>query len=491
MTRLRVRLSPTAGELVAGFKRIREQMELPLEFPAAVRAETLGIRALPPGSDRRDARDIDLITIDPPGSLDLDQAFHAERDGSNYVVHYAIADVGAFVSAGSALDREARRRGQTMYCPDARIPLYPKELSEGAASLLPGVDRPAILWSFRLDRDGSLSQVDVTRAIVRSRQQLSYEDAQRAIEEGDPMPSLALLKEIGPRRQDIERERGGIDLDIPEQEVLKVDSGYRLALRALLPVEGWNAQISLLTGMAAAEIMVEGKVGLLRTMPPPEPESLATLRRAAVGLGVSWPESLTYPEFIGALDASRPTDAALLTLVTRSFRGAGYTSFFRTVPPDPAHHAVAAPYAHVTAPLRRVADRFANEVVLSLASGDEPPPWCVAALPELPHAMKDADRRGDELERRILDFVESVILSGRRGETFEAVVVEVGRHGGTVQLSDPAVLAVCEAPLELGDTVRVELAEVDPSRGHVRFVVQSRRLRPSIAPPVGTRPPRA
>ena len=111
----------------------------------------------PPGaarSARLDARDLDLVTVDPPGTRDLDQAFHAERTGTGYRVHYAIADVAAFVAPGGALDREAFARGVTLYLPDGRAPLYPDDLGEGVASLLPGVDRPALLWTFDLDARG-------------------------------------------------------------------------------------------------------------------------------------------------------------------------------------------------------------------------------------------------------------------------------------------------------------------------------------------------
>jgi exoribonuclease R len=144
-----------------------------------------------PDATRRDARDLELVTVDPAGSRDLDQAFHAERDGGGFRVHYAIADVAAFVTPGGAVDQEAWSRGETLYLPDGRAPLYPDVVGEGAASLLPEVDRPAVLWTFELDRDARPLATRCDRATVRSRAAWSYVDAQAAIERGDAPPTAA------------------------------------------------------------------------------------------------------------------------------------------------------------------------------------------------------------------------------------------------------------------------------------------------------------
>ncbi len=471
MVNRRVKLSPAAQELVAGFDRIRDEMQLPTEFPREAEAEAREVERTPVDcSAYADARAIEFFTIDPEGSVDLDQAFHAERKGTTYVVRYAIADVAAFVSPGSALDRESRRRGQTLYCPDERVRLYPANVSEGVGSLLPQQERPAVLWTLHLDEAGRRTGADVRRAVVRNRQQLTYEAAQDAIDGASAGPSLALLKEIGQLRQELEKERGAISLEVPEQEVLKKDSSFRLSYRTPLPVEGWNAQISLLTGMAAAEIMLGGGVGLLRTMPPPEEATVTKLQHSAAALGVPWPPSTRYADFIRALDQRRPAHAALLSLATQLFRGVGYVAITGEAPEQTQHHAIGAPYAHVTAPLRRMADRFANEIVLALASGQKPPEWCLSELTQLPKEMKEADRRAQELERRIIDFVEAAILADRCGEMFEGVVVELQKHGGTVQVREPAVLASCDGrDLRLGSTVRVRLNEADPATGRIKF----------------------
>jgi exoribonuclease R len=159
-----------------------------------------------------------------------------------------------------------------------------------------------------------------------------------------------------------------------------------------------------------------------------------------------------------------------LTYATRLFRGTGYAAFDGTLPNLTVHHALASPYAHVTAPLRRLADRYANEVVLALAAGNRPPQWALDGLPKLPEVMKEAHRRDGELERRILDYLESVVLSDKVGHTFQGVVVDEGNKGSTIQLRDPAVIAHCKGACGgLGADVKVKVTEADVERGQVTF----------------------
>ena len=469
----RVKLAPNAIELAKGFRRIRDEMGLPDGFPPDVEdAADLAAKKAPSKASHVDRTDIDFITIDPPGSKDLDQAFHAEPDGSGFLVHYAIADPGWFIAPGDPLDRDSWARGQTLYAPDERVRLYPASLSEGAASLLADEERPAVLWELHLDSDGAVQSTRVHRARIRSRRQMTYEEAQTEIDSGSGRRSLQLLKSIGELRQQQEIARGGIHLELPEQEIDLVEGSYQLSFRGPLPVEEWNAQISLMTGMAAAALMVQHGVGLLRTLPPPTAEVLEGLRRSAAAMGLEWSEGATYQEFLAGLDTHLPRHAAMANIAMRLFQGAGYLALVEGATGETVQHAIGAPYAHVTAPLRRLADRYVNETALALCQGETPPGWAVEALPRLPGAMKESRRRAGELERRIVDFVEAVVLAGRVGETFEAVVIEAGEKSGTVQLKDPAVVAQCACPrMELGSEVRIRLVEAAPDRGRLRFEV--------------------
>jgi VacB/RNase II family 3'-5' exoribonuclease len=449
---------------------LRTELKVPQEFPAEVLAEA-DAAAKAPRLPELDLTSLPFLTIDPAGSLDLDQAMCLERDGSGFVVRYAIADVAAFVDPGSALDAETHARGETSYFPDLRVPLHPPVLAEGAASLLADQVRPAVVWTLSLDGTGELQTTEVRRARVRSQRKLEYVEVQTSIDDGSADEQLILLRDVGTRRQALARARGAVDLPTPEQEVTDGPDGRPcLRFRAPVAAEGWNAQISLLSGIAAARLMLDGRVGLLRTLPPPDPEAVASLRRSALALGVAWPTDMPYGDVISALDPHVPEAAALLTLATRLLRGAAYTAFDGAPPQQPLHSGVASTYAHCTAPLRRLADRYVNEVCLALCAGAPVPNWARAALPALPDEMAAADRRAHEIDRAIVDLTEAVVLAPCVGEVFDAVVVESGPKGGAVQLTEPAVRARCDGTnLPLGDRIRARLEVADPTTRTVTF----------------------
>ncbi|MFE4637077.1 RNB domain-containing ribonuclease [Streptomyces sp. NPDC056773] len=462
--------------LRAALRELRTKLEVPEEFPAPVLAEAERAVRNPLLPDL-DATDIPFFTIDPPASRDLDQAMHlAKRASGGYRVHYAIADVAAYVTPGGALDAEAHRRVTTLYFPDERVPLHPAVLSEGAASLLPDQTCPALLWQLDLDSEGRVENTGVRRALVRSRAKLDYEGVQKAIDGGTAEEPLALLKEIGRLREALEAERGGISLNVPEQEIVEHGGSYSLAYRAPLPADGWNAQISLMTGMAAAELMLAAGTGILRTLPTAPDGAVGRLRRAAKALRIEWPHHVPYAELVRGLDPHRPAHAAFLQECTALLRGAGYTVFTGGRTPDPVlHAAVAAPYAHCTAPLRRLVDRYTGELCVAAVAGAEPPGWVLEALDALPKEMSDGTRLANSAERESVDLVEAALLKDRVGETFEATVIDVKDREplvGTVHLEEPAVIGRVEsasAELPLGDRIRVRLTEADPGRAKVLF----------------------
>ncbi|MEU1026433.1 RNB domain-containing ribonuclease [Streptomyces sp. NPDC005904] len=462
--------------LRAALRELRTALDVPDAFPADVLAEAEQAAAAPRLPDH-DATDIPLFTIDPPASVDLDQAMHLARRGSGgFRVRYAIADVAAYVTPGGPTDAEAHRRVTTLYFPDQKVPLHPAALSEGAASLLPGQTCPAVLWTIDLDADGRATHTDVRRALVRSRAKLDYAGVQRAIDDGTAEEPLALLRDIGTLREHLEVERGGISLNVPEQEIVERAGTYELAYRAPLPADGWNAQISLLTGMAAAQLMIDSGTGILRTLPTAPDGAVGRLRRTAKALRIDWPHHVPYAELVRSLDPRHPHHAAFLQECTTLLRGAGYTAFSGgALPEHTLHAAVAAPYTHCTAPLRRLVDRYASELCLAACADAGVPQWVLAALDELPKEMADGARRGNTVERECVDIVEAALLRDRVGEVFDAVVVDVKEHQpavGTVQLTDPAIVARVEGgltELPLGEHLRVRLTQADPATSKVRF----------------------
>lgn len=465
------------GPLADGFARLRTTLDVPGHYPdAAVREAERAVAALE--LPDRDLTHLAFVTIDPQGSTDLDQAVHLARTTDGYLVHYAIADLVAFVVPGTGLDEETHRRGVTLYAPHERTPLHPVVIAEEAASLLAGQTRPALVWTHRLDTSGVVVASEVVRARVRSRAQLSYREVQDALDAGTADAMLRLLAEVGALCLAREAERGGVSLPIPEQEVHETSAGWSLSFRVGLPVEQWNAQISLMTGMAAARMMLAAGVGILRTLPPITPDAVARLRRIAGALGVTWRPQVDYPEFVRTLDPSDPRHAALLNACTSVFRGAGYVAFEGAAPTQPLHGALNAPYAHCTAPLRRLVDRYVGQICLSVSAGEPVPRWVTGALPSLPDAMAAATRRASAYERGIVDLVEALVLTGRVGESFPASVIEwdSGRGVGEIQLTEPAVVAPFTAgaatAVRLGSRTRAVLTDVDLEQGRVRFVAE-------------------
>lgn len=468
--------APTALE--RGFAAIRNEQDVPVGFPAEVLAAAEAARPAP--LERRDARDLGLVAIDPPGATDLDQAYAGERRGDGYRVYYAIADVGAFLEPGGPIDLEARRRGVTLYSPDLRTPLHPPIISEDRASLLPGSDKPALLWTIDLDGDGLPVDVRLERAEVRVREAITYREAQARIDGGVADESLALLPEIGRLREAREADRGGISLSLPSQEVVSRDGNYALAYDEARPIEGWNAQLSLLTGIVAGTAMHDAGVGILRTLPPTSRQDLGTLRRQADALGVVWPEGLDYADFIRTVEPTSPHHAAFLLKAARAFRGAGYDGFDVEGgverPEQPEHGAIASIYAHVTAPLRRLVDRFGNEILLALHADTRPPAWALEALEELPSLMGRAASKTSALERAMVDFVEATVLAPHVGETFDGFVVDLDERRGraVVQLTEPAVVAnVAPEGRTLAERLQLRLDAVDPVARTVTFSPRS------------------
>lgn len=463
-----------SATLAPGIAAIKQEMNLSSAFSDEIEAAAEHAAANP-RLPELDCTDIELVTIDPAGAMDLDQAMFVERRGDGYRVCYAIADVAAFVTAGDPIDLEANRRGETLYGADSKVPLHPKVLSEGAASLLPGQVRPALLWTIDLDNTGEGIAVDVQRARVRSRTKLDYDSLQARIDAGDDDPMWKALREVGELRIQREQRRGGISLPLPEQEIRIDDDGaWHLEFRARHPLDDWNEQISLLTGMAAAHLMTQAKVGLLRTLPPPFPGAIARLRRTAKALDINWPKALSYPDFIRTLDPTNPRHVAMMTSSTTVLRGAGYAAFNGTLPEQPLHSALASTYTHATAPLRRLVDRYVGETCLAICAKQAVPDWVLQALPGLPTTMAESARRSSRFEHAVIDLAEATMLTNRVGEQFSGSVVEIDTKNpgsGLVMLHDPAIEAAIEsdAPLPLGESVQATLMEADPVTRRIRF----------------------
>ncbi|HEX4694227.1 RNB domain-containing ribonuclease [Sphingomonas sp.] len=444
-----------------GLAAIRTQFQVPDAFPPAVlaAADEAARRAPTAHADRTAMR---FVTLDPASSTDLDQAFAIETAGADLLLHYAIADVAWFVDDGGAIDAEAWTRGETLYLPDGKAPLYPPVLSQGAASLLPDGPRPAVVFAVRVAPDGSVKLDGVERAVIRSAAKLAYETATDA----ELPPGFA---ELANRIQAAEDRRGAARVDPPQQEVDAVDGGgYELAFRPYSLAEQRNAALSLATNLAVADAMEAHHTGLFRVMAAPDERAVARLRHTATAFGLDWPADATLDQFEKTLDANDRKQAAIMLAIRRAGQGASYVPYKEGV--VPWHSAMAATYAHATAPLRRLADRYVVRAALAIANGEAVPTAVTDAFAKLPPVMARADSLGGRIDRSVIDLAETVLLEGKEGTVFDAIVTDLDERGARIQLRDlPVVARVDTHNVAPGDPLRVRLTTVDPVARALRF----------------------
>lgn len=454
-----VRLVDEQGSFRSGLAELRRRFDVPDSFPAAVLAEAESAIVARSDAERIDRTEVDFVTLDPKGSIDLDQAFAIEQRGSELILRYAIADVASFVRPGGAIDKEAWRRGVTIYLPDGRAGLHPPQLAEGAASLLADVDRPAVVFVVCVGSDGTVRLDAAERAVVRSRAQLAYSTVSV-----DELPDG--FDELARRIEAAELARGADRIDFPEQEVAQVGSGFVLRFRPRRLVERQGAAMSLATNLAVANALYAAGTGVFRTMPAVDERGEQRLRHTARAFGLVWPAQLTLAQFEPTLDRDDVRTAAFQLAVRRASGRASYEAFRPGV--VPWHAAVQATYTHATAPLRRLADRYIIEAAVSVANG-------VAidvgdAFEELPAVMDATTARAAQIDRAALDLAEAVVLSGREGEVFDAVVTDEDDRGARIQVCDPAIVArVAARGVDPGDDIRVRLVRALPSEGRVEF----------------------
>lgn len=444
-----------AAELAAGVAQIAAEFELPAGFPDEVLAAADEVAGRDPSATHVDRTDVEFRTLDPLGSTDLDQAFDIAVEGDDVVLSYAIADVGHFVDPGSVIEQEAWRRGSTVYLPGARVPLYPEVLSQGAASLLPDGPRPAVVFTVVVAADGAVSLRSVERAVIRSRAKLAYATVTAA-----DLP--AGFAELARRITAAEDARGAPRVDFPEQQLEFCDGNWELRFAPRLESETQNAGMSLATNLAVADLFVAHRTGIFRVMEAVNGDAVDRLRRTARGLGLVWPGEQSLATFERSVRPDDPRGAAFLLAVRRAGGRATYAPFAADV--VPWHAAMAATYTHATAPLRRLVDRYVVDGALALANGDRLPTEVSAAIAGLTPVMDRADTLANRVDAAVRDMAEAVLLAGRIGESFDAVVIDENDRGVVVQIADPAVLArVSASNVDPGDPVRVKVLAADPT----------------------------
>jgi exoribonuclease R len=479
--------NPLSETLTRGLAAIAVEFQIPSAFPAEVMAEANRATApeqlarLRSDSERTDLLHLEFVTLDPASSTDLDQAFALERGiDDTLILHYAIADVAAFVTVGSLIEHEALLRGETIYSPLGRTPQYPEVISEHAASLLPDGPRPAIVLEVSLDNEGMSTLRNTRRCVVQSRAKLAYETVD--------VSTIALLTEFARRVSVAETKRGAMRADLPEQELNQLPNGhYELRLRSLLESEQVNAALSLAANLAVGSYLADAGIGLFRVMDQPDKAALSSLRRLAKALHLEWASGVTLGAFQLSLDVTQPTHRAFLVSARRAGGGASYATLgcgdetnATLVNGRPYHGAIAGTYAHATAPIRRLADRYVLELLCTLFT------YGVAGvtqqdrdrLASLPAIMRRSATLAGGVERAAVDLAETLLLNDRIGDSFQATVLEASESGAVVQLIDPPVKSrLGRSSVKRGATagaeVTVRLVSVDIAERSLKFELVS------------------
>ncbi len=448
--RITARLGDPAGPKAVSLIAIH-QHGIPDAFPDAVleEAET----ATPAGPEgREDLRHLPLVTIDPSDARDHDDAVLARPDADpanpgGFVLLVAIADVAQYVRPGSALDREARKRGNSVYFPDRVVPMLPDRLSGDLCSLHEGVDRPCIALHMRISAEGRKIGHRFSRAIMRSVASLSYEEVQAA-QDGAVTDRTAPLIEtvIAPlyaAHAALARARAlrqPLEIDLPERRIVLSEEGKVLsvAFRESLPAHRLIEEFMVLANVAAAETLVEKRTPLLfRVHEEPNPDKLEALRDVAeaAGLSLAKGQVLTTAHLNRLLSQAEGTDHdELINLSTlRAMTQAYYAA------QNFGHFGLSlAKYAHFTSPIRRYSDLIVHRGLISAHRwGDDGlSPAEIEALDETASHISDMERRAMMAERDTTDRYLAAFLADRVGATFEGRISGIARFGIFVKLDE-------------------------------------------------------
>jgi ribonuclease R len=477
--------------------------EIPTEFPPTALAEADAASATD-AAGRADLRSLALVTIDDSDARDFDDAVWAEPDpdpanpGGWHIV-VAIADVSHYVRPGSALDREALRRGNSVYFPDRVVPMLPEALSNDLCSLVPDADRPCLAAQLWIDAGGRKRRHRFERAIMRSTARLTYDSLQAAHDRnaGAPFPlapeRLAALYGAFAALDRMRRARGALNLDLAEHRVVLDGDRRPIAVipRTRLDSHRLIEEFMILANIAAAEeLESRHQPCLYRVHDQPDPEKLGTLRDFLDELGVPGlalsKGQVVLPELFNrvlARAAGRPEAAMINELVLRAQAQAVYS------PGNIGHFGLALPrYAHFTSPIRRYADLVVHRALLGALGRGEG--QSLAATAE---HISATERRAAAAERAALDRYRATLLSGAIGTTFGGRITGIAPFGVFINLPESGadgLVPISSLPPDyydhepsrhrlvgrrsnrafaLGDAVTVILVEADAIGGRLLF----------------------
>ncbi|WP_419957069.1 ribonuclease R [Qipengyuania vulgaris] len=499
-------LAPKSFSLIAIAKH-----GIPHIFPEEALAEAQAVSELSLSEGKReDLRGVPIVAIDPADARDHDDAIWAEPDGEGgYNAIVAIADVSFYVRPGSQLDREARKRGNSVYFPDRVVPMLPEILSADVCSLVEGEDRAAMACHLRIAPDGKITSWRFTRAIVKLAANIAYEDAQKAIDDGNADENLKNLWGAWDLLFKARNTRDPLDLELPERQVRLNDEGVieEIAVRERLDAHRVVEDFMIAANVAAAKALEEKAAPVVyRVHETPSREKLTAFKEylASQGRSFAMGQVITPGLFNRMLkDISEPAEKALIMeAVLRSQTQAYYG------PANAGHFGLAlGSYAHFTSPIRRYADLLVHRALVDAYKLEQPKPKGDipdhsglsdrdrTALNQITDAISQTERRAMEAERDTIDRYVAAWLSGRVGEVFDTRITGVQGFGffATIeQLGGDGLVPVStlgreyfrydEGARELvgentgttyavGDRLKLKLAESNPLTGALKFEI--------------------
>ncbi len=479
--------------------------DIPTEFPPAALAEAAVARSADP-TGRTDLRGLALVTIDDSDARDFDDAVWAEPDGEptnpgGWHIVVAIADVSAYVVPGSALDREAARRGNSVYFPDRVVPMLPEALSNDLCSLVPDADRPCLAAHLWIDATGRKRRHRFERALMRSAARLTYDSVQAAREERldepfSPAPErLAALYGAFAALDRARLARGALMLELTEHRVVLDGDRRPIAVipRTRLDSHRLIEEFMILANIAAAEeLEARHQACMYRVHDQPDPEKLAALRDFLGEMGIPGlalaQGQVVRPELFNRVlkrAATMPEAGMINELVLRAQAQAVYS------PNNLGHFGLALPrYAHFTSPIRRYADLIVHRALLA---GTTPARDAGEALGAIAEHISATERRAAAAERAALDRYRATLLGGAIGTVFQGRITGVAPFGLFVTLPESGadgLIPISSLPSDyydheaarhrlvgrrfgrvfaLGDAATVTLVEVDAIGGRLVF----------------------
>ena len=494
------------GDSRADFAAVVWRHRLPVEFPEPVLAEAAALSATLDSQDlaaRRDLRDADFVTIDPPDARDHDDAVRVQRrSAGGWRLQVAIADVAQWLPLASAMDREAYRRGNSVYFPERSIPMLPERLSGDLCSLRPGEDRLAVVVELDFDARARLVGRRIDEAVICSRARLAYEEAAPVVAGHDAgHPQAETLASLGALSRALYRRRRtrSVDFDIPEPVFRWGKDGRPVDVQPAVRTSAHRGveEAMLAANRAVASLLVEAGVATVhRVHEAPTPEDGARLRERLDALGLLGDRDdgdLDAAGLSAALRRARghTAEAALRTTMLRAMRQARYA------PEGLGHFALGfSDYLHFTSPIRRYADLSVHRALKALFAGDHDA-TSTRDCARISARTSFRERLGIAAERERANLARCALLSRQLGASEQGTISGIAPHGfyvaldawlveGLVHVSrlpgflvpDALGLALVEegsgARYALGDRVRIRIEAADPVRNRIDFSLEAR-----------------